>query len=78
VAFTNEGRFMGVDIRMWNNAGWSLDGSEGVMQLAMLHMSNSYQFANMEIRGRVCKTHLPSNTGLSVCQRNLSDQNNRL
>jgi xanthine dehydrogenase molybdopterin-binding subunit B len=65
VAFTNEGRFVGVDIRMWNNAGWSLDGSEDLMQLALLHMGNSYQFGNMKICGRVCKTHLPSNNGLS-------------
>jgi xanthine dehydrogenase/oxidase len=64
VAFNNEGRFLGLDIHMWNNAGCTLDASTAVMQLAMLHMGNTYQFPNIEIHGRVCKTHLPSNTGL--------------
>ncbi|CAF4804155.1 unnamed protein product [Rotaria sp. Silwood1] len=64
VAFTNEGRFLGLDIQMWNNAGCTLDLSKSIMECAMLHMGNSYKFSNIRIRGRVCKTHLPSNTGL--------------
>ncbi|CAF3526890.1 unnamed protein product [Rotaria sp. Silwood1] len=62
IAFTNEGRFLGLDIQMWNNAGCTLDASAAVMQLGMLQMGNSYQFSHIKIRGRVCKTHLPSNT----------------
>jgi xanthine dehydrogenase/oxidase len=64
VGFTDEGRFSALDIRMWNNAGCSLDLSMSVMEKAMLHMCNTYQFHHIRIRGRVCKTHLPSNTGL--------------
>lgn len=64
VAFDDEGRFVGLDIRMWNNAGCTLDASAAVMQLSMLHVGNTYHFPNITIRGRVCKTHLPSNTGL--------------
>jgi xanthine dehydrogenase molybdopterin-binding subunit B len=64
VAFTNEGRFSALDIQMWNNAGCTLDASKAVMELGMLHMGNTYKFSNIKIRGRVCKTHLPSNTGL--------------
>ncbi len=64
VGFTNEGRFLALDVQMWNNAGCSLDLSIEVMEYAMLHMGNTYQFPNMEIHGRVCRTHLPSNTGL--------------
>ncbi len=64
VAFNNNGGFLGLKIHMWNNAGCTLDASSAVMQLAMLHMGNTYQFPNIEIHGRVCKTHLPSNTGL--------------
>jgi xanthine dehydrogenase/oxidase len=33
------------------------------MEMAMLHTGNCYRFPNIQIRGRVCKTHLPSNTG---------------
>jgi xanthine dehydrogenase/oxidase len=64
VAFDNQGIVSGLDIRMWNNAGCTLDASEAVMQLSMLHMGNVYRFPNLRIRGYVCKTHLPSNTGL--------------
>jgi xanthine dehydrogenase/oxidase len=66
VGFTNEGRFLGLNIQMWNNAGCTLDASNAVMALSMLHMGNTYQFPNMEIHGFVCRTHLPSNTGLSL------------
>ncbi|CAF1173308.1 unnamed protein product [Rotaria sordida] len=62
VAFTNEGHFLGLDIQMWNNGGCTLDASRAVMELSMLHVGNTYQFPNIKIRGRVCKTHIPSNT----------------
>ncbi|UJR19997.1 hypothetical protein I4U23_023131 [Adineta vaga] len=62
VGFDREGQLQGLDIQMWNDGGCTLDASKAVMELAMLHMSNTYQFPNIRIRGRVCKTHLPSNT----------------
>jgi xanthine dehydrogenase/oxidase len=62
VGFKSDGRFSALDIQMWNNAGCSLDLSMSVMEKAMLHMCNCYQFNNIRIRGRVCKTNLPSNT----------------
>ncbi|CAF1125466.1 unnamed protein product [Rotaria sordida] len=62
VGFTDEGRFSTLDIQMWSNAGCSLDLSESIMEVAMLKIDNCYQFHNIRIRGRVCKTHLPSNT----------------
>ncbi|UJR09845.1 hypothetical protein I4U23_014070 [Adineta vaga] len=62
VAFTNEGRFQALDIQLWNNAGWSLDVSANVMIRAILHIDNAYQFNDVQVRGRVCKTNLPSNT----------------
>jgi xanthine dehydrogenase molybdopterin-binding subunit B len=65
VGFTSEGRFSALDIRLWNNAGCSFDLSTNVMVRAMLHIDNTYQFNNVQVRGRVCKTHLPSNTGLN-------------
>ncbi|UJR10272.1 hypothetical protein I4U23_014479 [Adineta vaga] len=62
VAFTDQGHFQGLDIQMWSNAGCTVDLSKAVMECAMLHMGNCYQFPNIRIRGYVCKTHLPSNT----------------
>ncbi|CAF1016904.1 unnamed protein product [Adineta steineri] len=62
VGFTKEGRLLGLDIHMWNNAGCTLDASQAVMELGMLHMGNTYQFHNIKIHGRVCKTHTSSNT----------------
>ncbi|CAF1603943.1 unnamed protein product, partial [Adineta ricciae] len=62
VGFNHDGHIQGLDIQMWNDAGCTLDASSYVIQLAMLHMGNTYQIPNMRIRGRTCKTHLPSNT----------------
>lgn len=64
VAFTNDGHFSALNVQMWNNAGCSVDLSTSVMEKAMLHMCNCYRFHNIRISGHVCKTHLPSNTGL--------------
>lgn len=64
VGFNSEGRFSGLNLQMWSNAGCTVDASTAVMELSMLHVGNTYQFPNIEIHGRVCKTHLPSNTGL--------------
>ena len=64
VGFTNDGHFSALDIQMYNNADCSLDFSKSVMEIAMLHMGNWCQFRNIQICGRVCKTHLASNTGL--------------
>lgn len=63
VGFTKEGRFTALDVRLWSNAGCSFDLSMAVMERAMLHIDNTYRFDNIRVRGRLCKTHLPSNTG---------------
>lgn len=66
IAFNEDGKLIGLDIKLWNNGGYSLDLSGAVMQLAMLHMCNSYDIPNIRIHGYVCKTNLPSNTGLVI------------
>jgi xanthine dehydrogenase/oxidase len=63
IGFTNEGQFTALDIRLWSNAGCSFDLSLAVLERAMLHVDNTYRFKNILVRGRLCKTHLPSNTG---------------
>ena len=62
VGFTKD-RFTALDISLWNNAGCSFDLSMPVLERGMLHIDNCYQFNNIRVRGRLCKTHLPSNTG---------------
>lgn len=64
VGFTGEGKFIALDVRLWNNAGCSFDLSMAILERAVLHIDNTYRFPNIRIRGRLCKTHLPSNTGL--------------
>jgi xanthine dehydrogenase molybdopterin-binding subunit B len=63
VGFTHQGHFSGLDIRMWSNGGCSLDLSIPIMETTMLSIDNCYRFNDIKILGRVCKTHLPSNTG---------------
>ena len=63
IGFSNEGRFLALDLQMWNNGGHSLDQSMRVMKKAMVAIGNTYQLNNLLIRGRACRTHLPSNTG---------------
>jgi len=46
----------------YSNGGWSLDLSQGVLERAVLHVENAYQWGSTHFTGRVCKTNLPSNT----------------
>lgn len=63
VGFTNDGHFTALDARLWSNAGCTFDLSMAVLERAMLHIDNTYRFDHIRVRGRLCKTHLPSNTG---------------
>ncbi|MCL7031662.1 hypothetical protein MKW94_008043 [Papaver nudicaule] len=62
VGFTNEGRLLGVDLELYNNAGNSLNVSLAVLERAMFHSDNTYDIPNLRVRGRVCYTNMPSNT----------------
>jgi xanthine dehydrogenase large subunit len=60
--FDGEGRLWGVRIRLYSDAGWSLDLSEAVLGRAMFHTDNAYYVPNLEVTGFVCKTHKTSQT----------------
>ncbi|GAB0088991.1 Xanthine dehydrogenase [Sergentomyia squamirostris] len=62
VGFTKDGKITAVDIKMFNNGGYSLDMSQAVMEVSMFQFLNSYNVPNVRVQGRVCKTNLPSNT----------------
>ncbi|XP_017768324.1 PREDICTED: xanthine dehydrogenase isoform X2 [Nicrophorus vespilloides] len=62
VGFDDDGRLLGCDMDIYNNAGYSRDLSIAVMERALLHFENSYKIPNARAVGYVCKTNLPSNT----------------
>ncbi len=62
VGFDAEGRIQAVKVDLFSNGGWSLDLSEPVLDRAMFHLDNCYYLPNVEFTGRVCKTHIASNT----------------
>ena len=51
-----------LDIQLFNNAGFSLDLSEAVMDRALFHCENAYKIENVRAVGKVCMTNTLSNT----------------
>ncbi|CAD6190780.1 unnamed protein product [Caenorhabditis auriculariae] len=62
IAVDEKGIFLDLDYTAYSNAGHTLDLSVGVMQRAMVHADNVYQFGNADITGVMCKTNTSSNT----------------
>ncbi|CRK91710.1 CLUMA_CG005356, isoform A [Clunio marinus] len=62
LAFMNDGKIIGLDIQIYNNAGFSLDFSALVMEKAVLSITNAYEISNVRIESKVLKTNLPTNT----------------
>eukprot|EP00054_Salpingoeca_dolichothecata_P024381 m.165933 g.165933 ORF g.165933 m.165933 type:complete len:1340 (-) comp24994_c0_seq1:150-4169(-) len=62
VGFTSDGRVQGLDMKMYNNAGFSNDLSVPVLERALFHMDNVYNIPHIRGLGYVCKTNLPTNT----------------
>jgi xanthine dehydrogenase large subunit len=60
--FSEGGRLTALDVKLFSNGGCSQDLSFAVLERAMLHTDNAYYLPAVKIEGRVCKTHLPSNT----------------
>lgn len=59
---TKDGYFKACEADLYNNAGHSIDLSYSVMERAITHMDNVYNFPKIKLRGRMAKTNLPSNT----------------
>ncbi len=57
-----DGSLSFLDARLYSNAGWSLDLSQAVMDRALFHSDNAYQWPNQRVQGYVCKTNQPSHT----------------
>jgi xanthine dehydrogenase large subunit len=62
VGFGADGRLSALLVELFADGGYSLDLSSPILFRAMFHVDNCYLLPNVEIFGRVCKTHHPSNT----------------
>jgi xanthine dehydrogenase large subunit len=62
VGFGADGRLSALLVELFADGGYSLDLSSPILFRAMFHVDNCYLLPNVEILGRVCKTHHPSNT----------------
>jgi xanthine dehydrogenase large subunit len=62
VGFDDDGMLRAVSIDLYADGGWSVDLSPPVLMRAMVHIDNAYFIPHIAITGRICKTHLASNT----------------
>jgi len=57
VGFSSEGKIQALDLKLYNNAGNSLDLSSSLM-----HTDNSYSLPAVRVIGHCCVTNQASNT----------------
>jgi len=62
VGFDGDGKVRGLSLELFSDGGWSLDLSAPVMGRAMFHADNCYLLPDVEVTGRVCRTHHVSHT----------------
>ena len=60
--FSSDGRLLALEVDTVSNGGCSLDLSRSILQRCLFHLDNCYDLPNYNLRGRIAKTHLPSNT----------------
>jgi xanthine dehydrogenase large subunit len=60
--FDDDGKLQALRLELFSDGGWSLDLSAPIMARAMFHADNCYLLPNVEIVGRVCRTHHVSHT----------------
>ena len=56
------GKLNFLDIKLYSNAGFSLDLSQAVMDRALFHIDNVYKWPFLRARGMLCKTNQPTHT----------------
>jgi xanthine dehydrogenase/oxidase len=62
VAATPDGEIVALDMMLYCNGGNSMDLSHSILDRALFHSDNAYNIPNMRVAGKVCATHMPSNT----------------
>lgn len=62
IGLTKAGILKKLDAKVYNNAGWSQDLSQAVLERAMTHIDGIYHFDALRVHGFMCKTNTVSNT----------------
>ncbi len=62
VAFDDDGKLLALRASLVSDGGWALDLSESICDRALFHIDNSYSIPNVDVTGRVAKTHHVSHT----------------
>lgn len=63
VALDSNYKFIGLEVRLFANAGYSMDLTKGVIDRATLHVDNCYDFGpNISVEAKACRTNIASNT----------------
>lgn len=62
VGFDDEGHLLALAASLTLDGGWSIDLSEPVMSRALCHVDNAYWIPNVEVQGRIARTHKTSQT----------------
>lgn len=57
-----DGKIRALDLRLFCNAGYSMDLSEAILGRAIFHCDNCYKIPNLRAEGRICMTNTSSNT----------------
>jgi xanthine dehydrogenase large subunit len=62
VGFDRTGKLQALQLQLWSDGGYSLDLSAPVLARALFHSDNCYLVPDVEMIGRVCRTHHSSHT----------------
>jgi len=62
VGFDDAGKLLALRATVINDGGWALDLSESICDRALFHIDNAYFIPNIDVTGRVAKTHHVSHT----------------
>ncbi len=62
VGVDDDGRLVALRATVISDGGWSLDLSEPVLARTLCHIDNAYWVPNIEVHGRVARTHKTSQT----------------
>ncbi len=60
--YDNDGRLLGLEVKLYSDGGWSLDLSEPVLGRALFHLDNAYLLPALDATGYICKTNKTSQT----------------
>ncbi|BFZ59273.1 hypothetical protein YB2330_000279 [Saitoella coloradoensis] len=82
VGVNNDGKLVALDADVFCNGGWTQDLSGAIVERALSHIDNVYYIPHVNVRGRVCKTNIHSNTafrgfggpqGMFICESYMSE-----